>query len=180
MGSSIQMIDLNKIRVHPKVVGIYDLIAGNTPQGISGRLSPYIRKKLCQSFYPQVVEDPNHKGHFLCFIGLSELIELKNIDQKNISVIVFEQPLDFEIFERSWLYEIHRQISTPHRSEILDIVVRCIDLAPKDMRKLLLNSKYSYSSMVIVQHLTDESRAAIRHQRSAPPEKSELEYLLGS
>lgn len=103
-------------------------------------------------------------NHFHFFAGW-DWFDLFSIDgEKRVDVIVHTDISKEQITKLSWLYVLKGLLADLHRKSNLSQLVTAIDKMPTHIKQFLFKEDYSYSTHIIVQRITGETRSAIRHQ----------------
>ncbi len=117
-----------------------------------------------QTFEPVHVVEIS-RNHYLFFSGWFWLSYCRQLDIKNITVIVHELIEKEEIKEVAWAYALNNQLKSFHRHNNLAQLKHYFDSMPDNIKKTLLSPLRTNSSQILIQQLSHESRSAIRNQK---------------
>lgn len=186
----VQEIILEKIKVHPKLSALHELVARSKLQGDWSQIIEERISEL-QSLNPiHVIKDPADSSAFLCVAGLSWLLTLGSNGATSAHALVCPHIQDEEVIRLGFVSELSRYLISPNRSYILKELKALLEasgqapvLKEQSFLKSWVKDKGKRAPESVALSLTNETRPALRNQEKAksnaePKAKSALELIL--
>lgn len=181
----LKLVESDKLFCHPFAKPYFNLDRSSLPKiGHPSKLSDEALLQLQQLNPTTVIRKDKAQFYFLANWALLDDLRLRSLP---VQVMFWPSKslTEEQIKELAWYSVFARAINGVNRHHTLSGLVKILQDKPRGANKLLLPEQSTVRSPVnIVQLLTDETRAAIRHQlnqnckKFSDAEKTELERML--